>query len=106
LELKKPRGIRQEIKKLLDDGILNDKNLNDFKIVPVAADVQLGNEAIRTVTEYWLTEEAALFVVARSDQPKGVLALQMLILVFRECRNANKNASRRLARAYEIGCLS
>ena len=96
LELKKPRGIRQEIKKLLDKGILNDEKINDFSIVPVAADVQLGNGATRTVTEYWLTEEAALFVVARSDQPKGVLALKALITVFSEFRKANKNASRLL----------
>jgi hypothetical protein len=86
LELKKPRGIRQEIKKLLDDGILNDKNLNDFNVVPVAAsNNRCGIDGRMPPTEYWLTEEAALFVVAKSDQPKGVLALQMLITVFEEC---------------------
>jgi hypothetical protein len=97
LELKKPRGIRNEIKKLLDDGILNDKNLNDFNVVPVEADIEVGSSGgHKTVTEYWLTEEAALFVVARSNQPKGVLALKALIIVFSEFRKANKNASRLL----------
>jgi len=96
LELKQPRSIRREIKKFLDKGILNDEKLNDFSIEAVERDVQLGNGATRTVTEYWLTEEAALFVVARSDQPKGVLALKALITVFSEFRKANKNASRLL----------
>lgn len=97
LELKQPRGIRKEIKKFLDKGSLNDKKLNDFNVEAVERDIEVGTSGgYKTVTEYWLTEEAALFVVAKSDQPKGDLALQMLILVFRECRNANKNASRLL----------
>jgi len=97
LELKQPRSIRREIKKLLDDGILNDKNLNDFNVEAVnLSNNRCGIDGRMPPTEYWLTEEAALFVVAKSNQPKGVLALKMLILIFRECRNANKNASRLL----------
>lgn len=88
LELSRPRDIRKEIKKLLNRG-----NLNDFDICAVQAQIQ---QPGRPATEYWLTEQAALFVVARSDQPKGVLALKILITVFDEFRSANKKASRLL----------
>jgi hypothetical protein len=91
LELARPRTIRDNIKRFLDRNFLN-----DFDIAVVNGDVQLGNGASKKVTEYWLTEEAALFVVAKSDQPKGVLALKALITVFSEFRKANKNASRLL----------
>jgi hypothetical protein len=90
LELSRTRDIRKEIKKLL-----NDKILNDFDICAVQARTPTGVASIPYV-EYWLTEQAALFVVARSDQPKGVLALKMLITIFEEFRSANKKASRLL----------
>jgi hypothetical protein len=91
LELSRPRNIRKEIKKLLSD-----KFLNDYDVRSIRERTQKIGIAERTVTEYWLTEQAALFVVARSDQPKGVLALKMLITVFDEFRSANKKASRLL----------
>ena len=97
LELKQPNGIRREVKKLLDEKILNDEKFNYFNVEAVERDIEVGSfGGHKTVTEYWLTEEAALFVVARSNQPKGVLALKALITVFSEFRKANKNASRLL----------
>jgi hypothetical protein len=92
LEMSRPRDIRKDIKRFIDKGILNDSN-----VATVCRDIEVGTSGgHKTVTEYWLTRPAAHFVVARSDQPKGVLALQMLITVFDEFMKANKNASRLL----------
>ena len=93
LGLARPTDIRRNIEKYLKDGKLNDSDViaqralrvierpdqQDSKCPPVQ----------RPVTEYWLTEEAALFVGGRSDAPNATKIMRMLIAAFEELRRQN-----------------
>lgn len=67
-------------------------NLNDSACRPVRG--RRAGAAPVIDTEYWLTEEAALFVSARSDTKRGAEVLNALILAFTGAREAGGRVNR------------
>lgn len=76
LGLARPRKLRELVSRLLRDGILNDTDVR-----PVVGRRQVG-AVERTITEYLLTETAALIVIGRSDAPKALAITRTVIEVF------------------------
>lgn len=62
------------------------KNLNDFDICGVASQNEDPLGRGRPSFEYWLTEEAALFIVTKSETPKAVALTREMIRVFKLAR--------------------
>lgn len=80
LGLSRPRKIREAIGDAIGAGIFNDSDL-----CPVRGQTSpLGG---RPATEYWLTQEQALFFAARSETPKGAAVLKALIEVFLQAQS-------------------
>ena len=77
--MSRPREIRPVIVKALEDGSLSAEDIG-----AVAARTVGGNGAKQDVTEYWLTEDAALFIVTRLRTPAAVAATKRMIRVYRE----------------------
>lgn len=73
LKLKDPRKIRQLIKSLVSAGIIN-----PFAFMHAAGINGRG----RPATEFWLTEDEALFVAMRSDAEGAILLQREMIRVF------------------------
>lgn len=72
LKLKDPRKIRQLIKSLATAGIIN----------PFAVMHAAGITGGRRATEFWLTEDEALFVAMRSDAEGAILLQREMVRVF------------------------
>lgn len=103
LRYSRPRDVRKIIEKELKA-----KNLNDFDVRAVAARVTAngrprkdGSRAVpaATVTEYWLTEEASLYVASRSDTKLGAAILRELISAWILARQ-NRQAERLLSEIF------
>lgn len=75
LGYERPRAIRDLIARLAEGG-----NLNDSAIRRIVRQTAAGGG--RPATEYWLTEEQALFVTAKSETPKANAMLGEVIRVF------------------------
>lgn len=69
----RPRDVRQLIERYETAGILN-----DIRVCGTVPQTPGG----RPGREYWLTEEQALFIVAKSETPKATAMLQVVIRVF------------------------
>ncbi|MGE0322253.1 MAG: hypothetical protein AB7K71_10720 [Polyangiaceae bacterium] len=72
-----PYDIRKLVRRYAGRGFFNHSKL--FAIVAKSSHGRRG-------TEYWLTEEQALFIAAKTEQPRGVELLEELILCFMEAR--------------------
>ena len=75
LGYERPRAIRDLIERLITS-----KNLNGSEVRRTVR--QTSERGGRPATEYWLTEEQALMVVARSETPKATEILRAVIDVF------------------------
>lgn len=82
------------------------KNRNDLGFIATAAENHGGGRG-RPGIEYWLTEEQALFVVAKSETPKATAILKLVIAAFVAVRRqiardeqALKTIPRRLIEAF------
>jgi len=83
LGLDRPRTLRDNVKAAVRAGIFNDSDLCRTE----RQRQEVGMVAPITVTEYWLTQEQALFFAARSDTPKGAAVLKALIEVFLQAQS-------------------
>lgn len=72
----RPRKVRELVERMLRDGILNPSDVR-----PTVGRTRIGI-AERLVTEYLLTETAALLVIARSDTAKAVAITRQVVQVF------------------------
>lgn len=96
LEMARPRDIRKVIERYLREGKLNDSDVG-----ATVARTQNSGAAPRAHTEYHLTEEAALFVAAKSDMPRGTATMKMLIAAFEELRRQQGMVSRMLEHYFQ-----
>jgi hypothetical protein len=94
LGLAKPTDIRRSIRNLIGDGFLNDSD--------VARQTRRGGGAVeREVTEFWLTEAEAMIVTARSESPKAVGMVRMLVAVFEAVTSDQKRAGKILELCFQ-----
>jgi len=91
----RPRKIRELIERELASG-----NLNDSDIRPVVGRVETGVASVE-VTEYWLTEEAALFVSSRSDTKAGAQVLRGLIAAYEAARHDSARVTKILELCFQ-----
>ena len=84
LGMAQPADIRRNIKKLLDSGILNDSDVS-------RASRHGGGAVERPITEYFLGEEAAIMVAARSATAKGKRFARQLARMFLALESASRD---------------
>lgn len=87
LGMAKPRGIRENIKKLISDGFLSDSD-----VVRISANAK--GAVQKQVTEFWLTESQAMIVTARSESAKAVGMVKLLVAVFEAATNDQRRAGK------------
>lgn len=87
LGYERPAKIRELIRRLVSSG-----SLNGFGVIPTVG--QTSERGGRPATEYWLTEEQALMVVARSETPKATEILRAVIDVFMAVKRSGPDAAR------------
>lgn len=91
----RPRDIRKQIESAMAAGLLNDSDIR-----AVVARVPTGVASVE-VTEYWLTEEAALFVAARAETATGAEVLKSLIVAYEAARYASKRVTKILELCFQ-----
>jgi len=79
----RPRKVRELIERERAAG-----NLNDSDVCPVAGHPNRDPVFKRTAVEYWLTEQAALFVAARSETKTGADVLKALIDAYSQAKQS------------------
>lgn len=93
LGLARPTNIRNSIKKLISDRFLNDSDVARVTCKP-SVGPDASPEFGREVTEFWLTETQAMIVTARSESPKAVGMMQMLVAIFEAVTADQKRAGK------------
>lgn len=99
LGMKQPANIRQTIAKYVREKKLNDYDVVTQRVmnIPSGQDKSHNPAFGREIAEYWLTEEACLFVGGRSDAPESTKIMRMLIAAFEELRRQNGFVSKVLS---------
>lgn len=95
----RPRKVRELIEREQKTG-----NLNDSDVRPVVGRSRTDgqNPAFgREVTEYWLTEEAALFVAARAETATGAQVLKALIVAYEAARQQSQRVTKILELCFQ-----
>jgi hypothetical protein len=90
LGMKRPSNIRQNIKDLIRDGFLNDSEVARRACIQEMP----GGHGTREFIEFWLTEPQATIVTARSNSPKAVGMVKMLVAVFEAVTSDQKRAGK------------
>lgn len=80
----RPADIRELVRRLIAS-----KKLNEIALIRTVR-----KSGGRPAEEFWLTEEQALFVAARSETPRAVLILKAIIDVFMAARRDAENKKR------------
>lgn len=93
LGLARPTNIRNSIKKLISDRFINDSDVARVTCKP-SVGPDASPEFGREVTEFWLTETQAMIVTARSESPKAVGMMQMLVAIFEAVTADQKRAGK------------
>lgn len=88
LGMRQPANIRQTIAKYLREKKLNDSDVVTQRVI-IGSVAEKGTPGRKQLDEYWLTEEACLFVGGRSDAPESTKIMRMLIAAFEELRRQN-----------------